>query len=96
MTALYKSGKNMRKIKNNLEMDFMILHKWFHENHMVLNAGKCHYIVIGDDDPTYKIILNNNEIGSSNVEKPLGILLDSKLNFDSHITSLCKKSRPKT
>ena len=86
----------MQKIKNDLEMDFMILHKWFHENHMVLNAGKCHYIVIGDDDPTYKIILNNNEIASSNVEKPLGILLDSKLNFDSHITSLCKKSRPKT
>ena len=42
--TLYKSGKNMRKIKNDLKMDFMILHKWFHENHMVLNPGKCHYI----------------------------------------------------
>ena len=52
----------MQKIKNDLEMDFMILHKWFHENHMVLNPGKCHYIVIGDDDPTHKIILNKNEI----------------------------------
>ena len=76
-------------------MDFMILHKWFHENHMVLNPGKCHYIVIGDDDPSHKIILNNNEIASSNEEKLLGILLDSKLNFDSHITSLCKKARQK-
>ena len=71
-------------------MYLKILHKWFHENHMVLNPGKCHYIVIGDDDPTQKIILNNNEIASSNEEKLLGILLDSKLNFDSHITSLCK------
>ena len=52
--TLYKSGKNMRKIKNDLEMDFMILHKWFHENHMVLNLDKCHYIVIGDDDPNQK------------------------------------------
>ena len=43
-------------------MDFMILHKWFHEYHMVLNPDKYHYIVTGDDDPTYKIILNNNEI----------------------------------
>ena len=46
--------------------------------------------MIGDDDPTHKIILNN-EIASFNVEKLLGILLDIKLNFDSHITSLYKK-----
>ena len=88
-------NKNMQKIKNDLEMDFMILHKWFHENHMVLNPDKCHFIVIGDDDPNQKIILNNNEIVSSNEEKLLGILLDSKLNFDSHITSLCKKAGQK-
>ena len=93
--TLYNSGKNMQKIKNDLEMDFMILHKWFHENHMVLNRHKCHYIVIGDDDPNQKIILNNNEIASSNEEKLLGILLYSKLNFDSHITSLCKKAGQK-
>ena len=57
----------MRKIKNDLEMDFIILHKWFHENHMVLlNSGKCHLIVIGDDDRSHKIMLNNNELSSSN------------------------------
>ena len=66
--ALYKSGKNMQKIKNNLEMDFMILHIWFHENHIVPYPGKCHYIVIGDNDPSNKIILNNNQIASSNEE----------------------------
>ena len=32
----------MQKIKNDLEMDFMILHKWFHENRMVFNAGNFH------------------------------------------------------
>ena len=76
-------------------MDFMILHKWFHENHIVLNSDKCHYILIGDDDPAQKIILNNNEIASSNEEKLLSIFLNSKLNFDSHITSLCKKAGQK-
>ena len=39
--------------------------------------------------------MNNNEISSSNKEKLLGILLDNKLNFDSHITSLCKKAGQK-
>ena len=79
----------MQKIKNDLKMDFMILHKWFYENYMILNPGKCHYIVIGDGDPTRKIVLNNNETASSNEVKHLRIHLDSKLNFDSHITSLC-------
>ena len=73
----------------------MILHKWFYENHMALNPGKCHYIVIGDDDPTYKILLSNNESSSSIEEKLLGFLLDSKLNFDFHIRSLCKKAGQK-
>ena len=36
--------------------------------------------------------MNNNEIVSSNEEKLLSILLDRKLNSDSHITSLCKKA----
>ena len=85
----------MGKIKNNVEMDFIILHKWFHENCMVLNSGKCRYIGIGDDDPSHKIIFYNNEVAISNEEKPLGILLDSKLNFESHITSLCKKAGQK-
>ena len=76
-------------------MYFMILHKWFHENHMVLNPGKCRYIVVGGDEPPYKIIFNNNDIGCSNEEKLLDILLDSKLNIDSHITSLCKKAGQK-
>ena len=93
--TLYKSEKNMRKIKNDLEMGFMIFHKWFHENHMALNPSKCHEIVIGDNDHSHKIILNNNEIASSNEEKILGILLDSKLSFDSHITSLRKKAGQK-
>ena len=72
----------------------MILHKWFHENHVVLNPSKCHFIVIGDHHPSHKINLNNNENASSNEEKLLGIL-DSKLNFDSHITFLFKKAGQK-
>ena len=51
--------------------------------------------VIGDNNAIHKIILNNNEIACSDEEKLLGILLDSKFNFDSHITSLCKKADQK-
>ena len=66
----------------------MILHKWFLENYMILDRRKWHYIVIGDNDPPQKIILNSNEITSFNERK----LLDKKSKFESHITSLCKKA----
>ena len=83
----------MQKIKNYLEMDFMVLHKWFHEGHKVLKNGKCHYNKISDDDSSHKIILNNNEIGSSNEEQLLGILLDNNITY--HITYLCEKEGQK-
>ena len=69
----------MQNVSNDMEMDFMILHKWFQENQMVLNCGKCHCIVIGDDYSS--LTFNLNEITNSSEEKLFGIVLDSKLNF---------------
>ena len=37
-------------------------------------------------------MLHDNELTSSNVEKPLGFLLDRKINSEAHISSLCKKA----
>ena len=91
----YSTGKDLNRIRRNVEIDFMILHQWFHENHMKLNPGQCHYIEIGSKDLSHEIMLNNNEMTSSNWEKLLGIFLDSKLNFESHVGSLCRKADQK-
>ena len=97
-STLYSTGKNLNRIRRKLEMEFMILHQWFHENHMTLNPGKCHYMVIGSRDLSHEIMLNNNKITSCNEEKLLGIFLDSKLShiyiYKSYLFSL-QKSRPK-
>ena len=66
--TLYSTGKDLNRLRRNLEMDFMILHQWFHENHMTSNPGKCHYMVIGCRDLLHEIMLNNNKITSSNEE----------------------------
>ena len=74
-------GTNLYQIGKNLEMDFMILHKWFHENHRTFNPEKCRYKVMGSKDLPYEIMLSKKEI-SSNEEKLLGIFLESRLNFE--------------
>ena len=48
--TLYPTGKDLNRISTNLEMDFLILHQCFYENHTTLNPGKCHYMVIGSSD----------------------------------------------
>ena len=62
----------------------MILHQWFDENHLTLNPGKCHYMVISNRDLSLEIMVNNNKITSSNEEKLSGIFLASKINFESY------------
>ena len=60
--TLYSARKDLNRIRRNLKIDFMILHQWFHENHMTLNPGKCHYMTIGSRDLSHEIMLNNNKI----------------------------------
>ena len=62
------------------------MHKWFHENHIVLNPEKCH------DD---KKILNRVELITTYEEKLPGVLSDKNLSFDIHIKSMCKKASQK-
>ena len=50
--TLYCIGKSLNMVKKNLKVNFLIIQKWFYKNHMVLNPGKCHYLVLGNSDQT--------------------------------------------
>ena len=48
----------MQKIKNDREICFMILHNWFHWNHMVLNADN-NEIAISNEERLLGIVLDS-------------------------------------
>ena len=74
-------------------MRFYTLLKWFNDNSMKANPGKCHLLLSGSDSS--KIAIGNKTISSGKFEKPLGIKIGNNLNFKEHIESLCKKASQK-
>ena len=60
---------------------------------MKSNADKCHLLVSTNN--TVNIRVENFDIKNSDCEKPLGVKIDQKLTFNSHISDLCKKASKK-
>ena len=69
------------------------LFKWFDDNLLKNNADKCHLLVSTNE--TVKIQVGNYNIANSKCEKLLGINFDHNLNFDKHLSELCKKASRK-
>ena len=65
---------------------------------MVLNADKCHYMVLGTNNKKDQSDLTCNE-GTLKItkkeEKILGIIIDNQLRFQSHINHICKEANKK-
>ena len=60
---------------------------------MKINADKCHLILSTVDEHSIKI--NNSNIQNSVNEKLLGVNLNSRLDFDTHVSNLCDKASQK-
>ena len=47
--TLYASDFNLKEVKNCFSTNFHAVTKFFYENHMALNARKCHFMCLGKD-----------------------------------------------
>ena len=89
--TLYSIGNTIEGVKKALSNDFRIIQKWLHENLIVLNARKCHYMCFGTSKENDDFI----KLPNCCKEKILGVIIDNELKFDRHIRSMCKKSSAK-
>ena len=87
--TIYNSSENIDDVILSLQESSKQLFKWFSNNQMKSNSDKCHLIVSTND--TTEIQIEDLVIKSSSTEKLLGVTIDCKLNFDSHVKHLCKK-----
>ena len=89
---LHAFGYILEETKKILRFDFDLVSNRFEEDYMVLNADKClgkDVIYLGKDTENETSIFNNFIFNNGNKEKILGITIDNKLTFKSHIKILC-------
>ena len=77
-----------------MEKETLTLLEWFKFNEMKPNEDKCHLFVV-DPVEELSIKLGNETIVNSTSVDLLGIKIDDKLNFNEHVTKLCKKGSQK-
>ena len=78
------SDFNLNEVIQKLELITNNLFEWFKAH-----ADKCHLLVTRDADVTAKI--GEFDVKNSREEKFLGVKVDTKLSFENHVSSLCKK-----
>ena len=91
--TLYATDKNVTSLLETLEIETNILLKWFRVNEMKPNEDKCHLLVINQENVSVNI--GNENITCSSSVDLLGIKIDDKLNFNEHVSKLCKKGNQK-
>ena len=76
-----------------LEFNVTNVFKWFHENGLMANSNKSHFLI--SPYVTKSIQIQNSCIKASSSEELLGINTESNLTFHDHIISLCSKANKK-
>ena len=92
-TTPYCYGKNNAEVMTKLLDSVKRLFKWFSANGMKVNADKCH--LLSNLDMETNINLDDTVIGNSESQKLLGVIVDRKLTFESHVSNLCKTTSNK-
>ena len=89
----YTTGNSLEEVIQKLENAAKTLFQWFSDNQMKANPDKCHFLCNSNSEVS--LTIETQKIKNSKFEKLLGIKLDSKLNFNSHVHDICQKAGQK-
>ena len=97
-TKSYTEIKSLQD-RDNLQYSIDQMFRWTQEWQLNFNQSKCKILHIGENNPKYVYFMGNGtsraEIETTSLEKDLGLLVDTELNFESHIDYIIKKASQK-
>ena len=101
-TTAYMSGSNISSLLSELSDDLARIKEWLSHNRLVLNLSKTHAMFFKNKNGNAQnsdcsLSLKCGDVNIEFVEetKLLGVILDCRLKFSSHINHLCKKANAK-
>ena len=86
---------NLEELLLNLEYDTLSAIIWFENNFMKLNRDKCHFLIAANTHEHLWVKVGDTLIWESSEEKLLGVTIDKNLNFNTHVSIMCKKASQK-
>ena len=82
-------SENIDVTLEKLEELGTVLFEWFSNIFLKGNADKCH-LILSTDEP-FSINIDTEVIKNSNIKKLLGINLNNRLGFDTHVANICSR-----
>ena len=92
-TTIMYTHKNIDVLNNILTNEVKNVLNWFAANKLMLNLSKTHSMLFSNKrgNPKLKINIQNINLEEKNVVTFLGVELDNKLLWSSHIKHICSK-----
>ena len=95
--TISKTADNIDHLLLLLKHESEVAVKWFSENQMIVNPDKFQAMILQNsrnskNHEPVKLEIESVKIETNNTVKLLGITIDKKLNFEEHISELCKKA----
>ena len=93
-TTTYISDDSLENVLKSLEKNPMLAIRWFENNYMKLNTGKCHLTVSSCKHEQVRANIGKDLIWGCDI-RLLGITIDRHLKFDKHVLKLGSKTNQK-
>ena len=90
----FSCEKSIPSVISLLDNECIILLNWMRNNGLKANPNKFH-LILSDTDEHLNVEVDRNKIFNSKCEKLLGIKIDNKMTFDTHVSSICTKASNK-
>ena len=86
-------GKDLNEVCALVSRELNILNMWFQVNKLFLNVAKTNVMIFGNkrDEENYMVTINGMNINTVYVTKFIGVHIDSKLNWNKHISVIKTK-----